>query len=318
MPLDKLGPSGELPTRNLGSGGELRPLGDSKQPTADGEMSGLAKTGLAGGALAAIAALAASGKVGKIAKGANTLRQQLMLSGLAVPKSILGNVGAVTEAALEKRSLSPIKQFFSGETLRDAKAAYKAGGLSSGMKGVDQSAVHGPGRFMGALDEATQGALRRDGYSIEEAQRRTLQAPLQEDLAVALDSPLARYVHPFRRTPFNQFIEGWKKMRPDEMRKNPLATGVYNTAGLVHGAATAEDDMPLSIPIATAGASRYGLPYALSALLGRHLAGGKGGGGIASSALPVSEYGFESAVSDPTRPFRKPAALTALERITGP
>ena len=93
---------------------------------------------------------------------------------------------------------------------------------------------------------------------------------------------------------------------------------LYTGTGAAHGAATADESIPLSLPLATAAAARYGLPYAGAAIVGRMLAGGKGGGGIASSALPVSEYGFESSFTDPTRPFRKPAAITALEKLLGP
>ena len=290
--------------------------------------SSLVKVGVGAGALAGAAALAAKlrnaggaiGAVGKAASGLNALRQQLMLSGFALPKSVLGNVGAAAEASIEGKSLRPLKELFSTQTVKDAARAYKQ---NTGLPGAAANAprqatipyVPTPGRIMGALDEATQGALRRSGMSGAEAERATLQAPLQGNLAEALDSPAARYVHPFRRTPFNQFIEGWQKVK--NWQQHPGATAAYTGAGAVHGAATADDDLPMSVPLAIAGSARYGLPYGLAALLGRSIMSGKGGGGIASNVLPVGEYGLEQSISDPLRPFKKPAAFTALERITG-
>lgn len=284
--------------------------------------STVAKVAVGGGVLAGLAALASKlpGRVGKAAGVVNAARQQLMLSGMALPKSALGNLGAAVEASVEGKSLKPLSELLSGQTVREAVAAYKA---NAGLPGAAanaprQATLPGPmpGRIMGALDEATQSALRRSGKTAAEAERATLQAPLQGNLAEALDSPAARYVHPFRRTPFNQFIEGWMKVR--NWRDNPAAMAAYTGTGAVHGAATAEDDMPMSIPLAVASSARYGLPYGVAALIARSAMGGKGGGGIASNILPVGEYGVEQSLSDPLKPFKKPAAFTALERMVGP
>jgi hypothetical protein len=168
---------------------------------------------------------------------------------------------------------------------------------------------------MGALDEASQKAHIRAGASREEAANRMLQSPLTGPLAEALDSPAARYAIPFRRTPFNQFFEGLRRL-PTGKGGTTLGKTVYMGAGAAHGALTADDETPLSIPLATAGAARYGLPYAASALAARGLMGGDGGD-IASTVLPVGEYGFESSILEPTRPFTRPAALTALEKVLG-
>jgi hypothetical protein len=73
----------------------------------------------------------------------------------------------------------------------------------------------------------------------------------------------------------------------------------------------------MSVGVASAGAAKYGVPYSLGALAGRMLAGGQGGGGMASSAVPISEYGIESGISAPLQPFTDPAALRALRRILG-
>jgi hypothetical protein len=262
------------------------------------------------------------GKIGKGAEYANAARQQLMLSGLALPKSVMGNAGAAVTASLERGSMAPIKEMFSLQTVKDAAAAYKrnAGALGAGTnspRGVTIPGIPTPGRMMGAADEAAQMALKRGGLSDADAAREVLQAPLPPQLAEALDSPVAQFVHPFRRTPFNQFLEGLRTMKPENMRKNKAATAAYLGTGAVHGAATADDDSPVSIPVAMAGSGRYAYPYGAAAIIARALAEGKvSGSGIASGMLPVSEYGVEQSLTDPLQPFKKPAALTALERLS--
>lgn len=279
----------------------------------DGDGIGLGKALLLGGGAVA-AGLAARSPV-RTLKGLNALRQQLMLSGMALPKSVLGNVGAMVEASLEGRTLEPLRQFFKTQTLRDVGQAYKTGASVGPTPGAAAGSLPSPGRIMGALDTASQGALRRAGATAEEAQSALLQAPLEGRLGTALESPIARYVHPFRRTPFNQFLEGWDKLRNASQNKLPL--GVYAGTGAVHGAATADEDYPMSVPLAIAASARYGLPYGLAALTARGLAGARTGGGIAGSVLPVSEYGIEQAVRDPLKPFTQPAALTAMQRLLG-
>lgn len=319
-------PSVNLRTTNrFLTGGIDEDIAPEPPPASDSpwmEGSTVAKVGVGAAALAGLAALAAKmpGRIGGAARGLNAIRQQLMLSGMALPKSMLGNAGAALEASVEAKSLRPLSELFSMQTAKDAVRAYKTNsGLPGAAAGAArQVALPGPtpGRVMGALDEATQGALRRSGMAAKEAENATLQSPLEGNLAEALDSPMARYVHPFRRTPFNQFIEGWKRM-PWGKEGSAAAKAAYMGAGAVHGAATSDDAMPMSIPLAIAGSARYGLPYGVAALIARSALGGKGGGGIASNVLPVGEYGFEQSLSDPTRPFTKPAAFTALERITG-
>ena len=64
---------------------------------------------VAGGAaaLGGLALLAKMpGKAGQLFKMLNAIRQQSMLSGLALPKSILGGIGAGVEAAAKARGLS--------------------------------------------------------------------------------------------------------------------------------------------------------------------------------------------------------------------
>jgi len=315
MSLDRAGKSARKTPAASGGKGFTR----KAAPESSGPGIG---TVVAGGAaaLGAAALLKNPGLAKTILGKANAARQQLMLSGFALPKSVLGNVGSSVEASIEGKTLKPLKELFSKQTLRDAKDAYK---LNAGLPGAAQHAPLNPvlpgpmpGRLMGALDEATQKSHLRAGMSREEAQSAVLQSPLTGGLAEALDSPASRYLVPFRRTPFNQFQEGLKRL-PGGKSGSTLGKSVYIGAGAAHGAATADDNAPLSIPLATAFAARYGLPYALSALAARHYAGGSGNADIASQLTPVSEYGMSSGLIDPTRAFTKPAAFTALEKLLG-
>lgn len=297
-------------------------------------------------ALAGGAALAGAGYyaykhpatiIGKLGSYLNAARQQLMLSGLALPKSILGNVGAVAARSMEEGSFAPLKAFFSPETWQDAKTAYKTGAsVGPAMGQIANVNIPGPmpGRIMGALDTATQGALKRSGSTPYEAEAALFQTPLGGrstgyglpdeiaegmpydkrfgDLSKVLDSPTAKYVFPFRRTPYNQFFEGLKTIKDME---HPAVLAGYSAAGAVHGAATSDEQYPLTIPLATAAAAKYGVPYAGAAVIGRYLTEGKGGGGIAGSMLPTSEYGTEQSLTDPFAPFTNPSAARVLKKF---
>lgn len=272
---------------------------------------------LAGGAaaLGGIALLAkAPGMIGKVARGANAVRMQAMLSGLAVPKSLLGNIGSAAIESAERGTIRPLRELFRLRTLKDAATAYKNYGQAGpAAAGANIPVVPVPGRVMGAFDVATQNALQRAGLTAQESERAVLQAPLTGRLASALDSPAARYMLPFRRTPFNQFLEGLETIKPDNLKKHPALNALIYSAGATHGAMTADEEYPLSIGLGTAAASRYGLPYAVAAILGRELAGGKGSERLSGSVLPVSEYGFTSGITQPLRPFYRPAIRSLLE-----
>jgi len=260
-------------------------------------------------------------------------RQQLMLSGLAPLKSALGNIGATAIESAERGTMAPLKSLFSMNTLRDIKDIYKTGGQAAGQgalpgmgRAVGKAASeYGttlpgpmPGRVMGALDEAARNALVRSGVGISptEAEKIMFQAPLPERLGKALDNPIMRYLVPFRRTPFNQLIEGAKTFAPETARQGAVL-GTSLGAGAVHGASTADERFPLSVGLGAAAASKYGLPYSMGALVGRTLAGGQGGGGLASTAVPVGEFGVESSVMDPLQLIQDPPAMKALRRLLG-
>jgi hypothetical protein len=265
----------------------------------------------AGGALLAGAAALATrnpGALSSLFKTGNAVRQQLMLSGLAVPKSMLGNTGALVNTAIERRTMQPLKELLSGRVFKDAVGSYRAGRTGGPAPGVTLPGPN-PGKVMGAMDDATQQALQRSGLTADESAREVLQSPLGENFGKfgdALEGPVAAHIMPFRRTPFNQFVEGLKTVKPDYAHKG--VTAGYATAGAMHGTATADERYPVTIPLATALAAKYGLPYALAAVAARKLLGGaEEGGGILGSALPVSEYGVEQSLSDPLKPFTEPA-----------
>jgi len=202
------------------------------------------------------------------------------------------------------------------QTLRNAKDIYKNGGSMAMDTGTT---IPGPmpGRIMGALDEATRNAMQRAGITAEEAEKAVFQAPLTGTLGKALDSPIARYLIPFRRTPFNQFTEGLETLKPANLAAHPaLSLGSFG-AGAAHGAATSDTDYPVSIGVGAAGAAKYGLLYSGGAMAGRYLAGGNENSGAAGAAVPVSEYGIKSGLFDPTAPFTEPAGFKAWKRMFG-
>lgn len=249
-------------------------------------------------------------------EGLNAIRQQLMLSGHALPKSVLGGVGAAGAMSAETRSLRPLKELFSRATVRDIAKAYKGGGVGGGpVPGGTTLPGPTPGRIMGSVDEGIQSALQRAGATADEAQAALLQTPLtggrMGQLGRVLESPAMKYLVPFRRTPFNQFIEGGQEILS---MQHPGVLAGYTGAGAAHGALTEDEQYPVSLPFGVAASGKYGLPYGLGAMAGRALAGGKGAGGTAASVLPVSEYGFEQALTDPLKPFKKPAFMRWFER----
>lgn len=323
MPLGKLNAAGELATAT-----EPKPLTGGATTAAPDEGVPVGKLAIGGAALAGLAGLALKnpGMVGKAAKGLNALRMQLMLSGMALPKSMLGNAGAAATASIERGSTAPLREMFSLQTLKDAAAAFKRGPAATTTTGGATNLpkiLSVPGRAMGAFDEAAQTALGRAGLTAKESANEVLQTPLGENfgkLGTVLENPAASYLLPFRRTPFNQAIEG-AKIAQRAFEGDPAARRLLMISmggGAVHGTATAEDKAPLSVPLAVAGAGRMGLPYALGALIGRYYVGGANtNGNIPSNMLPVSEYGIDQSIKDPLRPFTNPAAITALQKLTG-
>lgn len=302
--------------------------GETSAPNEGGTFNDLAGPAGILGAAGLLAAGVASRKPGLLAKGARKaldLRQQLMLSGMAIPKAVVGNIGGAAIESAERRTLAPLRQLLSKQTLKDVVAEYRAGapGHVRAVGTPTGKAAHGPGRVLGALDQASQKAFARAGLTAEEAERVTFQTPLGrnfgKEVGEALDSPAARYLLPFRRTPFNVALEGAKTLRPSELQ-DPAKRALMATAigaGGVHGAATADDQFPMSLGVGAAGANRLALPYLLAASGGRALAGGRNAEAVMGEALPVSEYGLASGITHPLTPYTSPALLRVLNRLLG-
>lgn len=335
-------------------GGDPTPAPDTasalipeSDPPASRTLLGILGAGAAG---AVGLGLRKYGGVGLLEK-LNELRQQMMLTGLAIPKATLGSAGGATIASVERGSLKPLKELFSRQTLRDIGTQYKAGAPGH-IQAATQTgkAMHGPGRALGAIDNAFQGAMKRAGVSPEYAEELAFQTPLGKHygpFGEALDSPVMRYLQPFRRSPFNQYFLGARETRHamggapmidardaraigmhlaqgvkgkvpmDQRLANIRRALLYSSAGVgaAHGAATADERFPLTMGLGLAAANRYALPYAAGAIAGRTLAGGLDPTALAGEVLPISEYGLGSGIADPTQAFTRPAFIRLAQRL---
>lgn len=288
-------------------------------------VGGAVAGGLAGAALAnPVAAV----------KRANELRQIAMLSGGALPKSILGNVGAHVTAAAEQGSMAPIKEMLRLPTnLKNAAAGFRAqtapgGSMTSGAKVQGLGRVNIPGRLMGALDDASQASLQRAGVP----KLRAKQLQLMEEnpvgpgssLNTALNTRVGQFAVPFQRVPINQWSQGVQSLegllpagkRPPSIHNS--LRGRALTAGTMAGGAVAGDQTqnPLALAMIAALAGPRALPFALGA--GGAVAAK---GGRAKSVLERVGVGLpEGSVSDlidPTRAIDKPALIRFLEQLRG-
>jgi hypothetical protein len=274
--------------------------------------------GVLGGA-ALLAAGVASRKPGVLGTGLKKLadaRAQLMLTGLAIPKAITSNIGGAAIQSAERGTMAPLKELLSRRTVQDFKSAFKNPTITH-----EQAAMapkYSPGRVLGAIDEATQGAMGRAGMSADDAERMTFQTPLNKrfgKMGDMLDSPGARYLIPFRRTPFNVMYEGFDAIKHYDRAPKTLAT--VAGVGAAHGAATSDEQFPMSIGLGAAAANKYAVPYLLAAAAARAARGGRAPEGIVGEALPISEYGLASGVTQPTRAFTNPAGYRVLQRFFG-
>jgi hypothetical protein len=240
-------------------------------------------------------------------QGVLDLRRMSMLSGLAPLKSLLGNIGGAAYSSIERGSLAPIRELLSPTTAKEAVEAFKQGAqYADAGPGTVITKANIPGRVMGAMDRAAQNALVRAGLSPEEAAREMLQAPLgKSSLTNALqDNPVADYLIPFRRTPFNQLTEGMASMKPTNLasagQKAALATALGT--GALAGATV---DDPKALGLGTALSGRRGVPFAIGAAAGRTLrTGNKREGAVPLQGIsPVSDYSLAEGV---TKPFTDP------------
>lgn len=241
------------------------------------------------------------------------------LSGTAVPKSVVGNVGAPFVAALERKSLEPIKQFFSRQTLQEYGKALRnpeIGRVADEAAGEAPMRIWNPfGRMMSAGDAATRGALGRAGLSAEEAARYTLQSSLPElgvtgKAAEVLSSKPGQYAVMYRRTPINTLVHGGKNIMD-----RPGMSALFAGTGAAQGAEGGPVSDPLSIALTAPAAGVYTLPYLLGAGVGKYLSSGSKGQAaqVSRGLAPVPEIGPE--ILEPMRPIDRPAIVSLLERI---
>ncbi len=319
--LDDNGEPIGAPAPAMASSGKVY-LDENGDPVGGGAASGGINPLLAGAGVVGAGALALALKkygLGGVASAAGAARKTSMLSGLAPLKSLLGNIGGAAYGSIERGSLAPIREMLSPATLKEAVQVFKQGpneAIAGPAAGLSKWNI--PGRVMGAFDEAGQNALQRAGYSPTESAREMLQAPLPRDLAKSFENPVADFLVPFRKTPYNALKEGFGAFNADTLGKK-AALGTSLATGALAG--QAED--PKTIGITTAASGRYGLPHAMAAGASRAFFGGNkkqakdvidaasdfGGAGtgvVQLATKPVETLG---------RTVTSPAALSAIEYL---
>lgn len=297
-------------------------------PAANDDGPGLGSALLAGGALAA-GALAlrnpqmAKSAAGKLGGWLNEFRYGSMLSGMAVPKSAMGNLGAAAITSAEQGTLRPLREFLSMDTARDWVANLRQGNaLGQAAGGNTASGItHGsswlnlPGRIIGAGDAATKNALMRAGLSQQDAEIQLLQRQIEPSWKKSFDHPIAKWLFPFRTVPLNTFREGMERLNV-LTPANPhraVSLGAMG-AGAVTGALT---DDPRTVGMTSPLAGTYAIPYMVGGMLGKY-ATGAGEVGPAKQVMagvtPYSDYAF-GGLLDVLRPYTRPAALGALDYL---
>lgn len=287
------------------------------------EESGWGSTigaGLAAGGAAALALAAKKYGLGKVFDTANNIRRQGMLTGLAIPKSLLGNLGAGITTSIEEGSTAPLKEMLRLPTnVRNAVDAFKRGATYQGQP-TSKWAI--PGRILGATDEAATAALQRAGIAPEAAAKTMLQSEvdLGPQVRGALDTRLGQYLVPFRRTPINQAVGALDTMSDWSDRGKVAA----NAAALGGGFITGEESEGVGPTIAgTALMGRRGLPFAGASLIGKLAKGDsrREAAKVMQGASPVSDYSITEGISgpaegliqgDPTASVPVPAILRLL------
>lgn len=238
-----------------------------------------------------------------VGKFLNELRMSSMLSGLALPKSILGNVGAITTASLERGSTHPIREALNlPENARVAKSAWQGHANPAGVGGT--SGVNLPGRTMGMFDEVTTQALQRAGLSLDDAQRLLLTRPNplgKSRMQDFVNSTPGKFIVPFTKTPFNQLIEGFSGENWNSPGRAALSTATAGAGGVL-GSNTKD---PKILGLAAALAGPRGVPFLLGAAMGG------AGTNAAAGISPIPEWGIPSKPSDLLRMTGLPPAAVS-------
>lgn len=268
---------------------------------------------LAGGAALALGVAAKKYGLGKVFDTLNNVRRQGMLTGLAVPKSLIGNLGAGVTTAIEEGSTAPLKEMLRLPTnVKNAVTAFKAGGQYQGQP-VSKWAL--PGRILGATDEAAQLALGRAGIPAKEAAKTMLQSEIDLGPQVrgALNTKLGQYMVPFRRTPINQAVGALETMADWSTKGKAAANAAALGAGFLTGEET-EGVVPTGLGAAFFG--RRGLPFAAGSALGKMSKGEskREAAKVLQGASPVSDYSIAEGIQGPFEGNfgQKPAILRLL------
>lgn len=280
---------------------------------------------LAGGVLGALAGAAAANP-GAAVKRFNELRGIGMLSGGALPKSILGNIGAHINAAGEMGSLKPLKELARlPENFKNAKAGWKAqtlpgGSMTSGAQVEGLGRLNVFGRLMGALDDSSTASLGRAGVT----PKRAKQLQLMEDnpvgagspLNAAFQNPVGRFLVPFQRVPVNQFAQGAEALAglagkaTDPMHNSRRFRAMTAAAGAGGVLAGSETQDPITLALTAALAGSRAMPFAV-------------GAGLTAGPRVLERVGIglpEGSVRDlydPTRSIDKPALVNWLNYLKG-
>ena len=217
----------------------------------------------------------------------NQARMTSMLSGLAVHKSLAGNIGSHLIATLEHRTLEPLKVLTNVKAIAsDLKTGWVHNTNPAMTAGIGKFNL--PGRVMGAADYAATESLVRAGISRADAR----EIMLTNANAIAKWPPFkgraGQFFIPFKTIPFNQLgqaLTRWKKY-----------PGVY-TAAVVLGAlsgAKVQDKEKLAILSAFAG------PYAVPFLAGAAISGGARN---LEGISPIPEWGLVKTLTKPQAAF---------------
>ncbi len=271
-------------------------------------------TALAGGALVGGALLAKKYGLGKVFDTLNNVRRQGMLTGLAIPKSLLGNLGAGVTTAIEEGSTAPLKEMLRLPTnVKNAVGAWQRGSQYQGQPMSRWS----PGAILGATDEAAQTALGRAGISAKDAAKTMLQneVNLGPQVGAALNTRGGQYLVPFRRTPINQAVGALDTMFGPGSWKG--GSGIANVAALGAGFETGQETegvVPTGLGAAFFG--RRGVPFAAASMLGKMAKGDtkREAAKVMQGSSPVSDYSIIEGIQAPFEGNfgQKPALIRLL------
>lgn len=255
-------------------------------------------------------ALAAAGGAGLGLLGVTAARNPQMLerlrfsnlfSGAAIPKSFLGNIGAVGSYMAEhpSRAGDVMSQLFDRRTGQAAVDAFHQGAQREfTAPHVGESIFDFPGKLIGAPDAAARNVLERAGASPQEAGQFTLSGAPSSEAGQWLTRgvsqfPMVRQILPVARTATNLIERGiertpglgqlpgvraWSGASPQTALKRQglglLAMGASAGVGAASAPGGPLDDWGDAAPYANALMGPYALPGAVASVAGRAIARG--------------------------------------------